>query len=161
MRKRALLPAALAVGIFISPATAQADPDSSQYVAVIPAAGKVTDDATVAHWGAVKVGVRIENAIGTPVLAAADGIVTTAGRLPSNDTVVEIRHPDGATTRYWHVDTWAVSPTQSVKAGEQIATFGENHVGDGLYFAVSRDDKPVDARAWLASHGAALGPLEF
>ncbi|TDZ41683.1 M23 family metallopeptidase [Mycobacteroides franklinii] len=106
-------------------------------------------------------GVRIENAVGTPVLAAADGLITRAGTLASNDTVVAIQHPDGVVTQYWHVDTWVVSPSQPVKAGEQIATFGENRHADGLYFQVSRDGKPTDARAWLASHGAQLGLLEF
>ncbi|NJR55716.1 MAG: M23 family metallopeptidase [Acaryochloris sp. CRU_2_0] len=77
------------------------------------------------RWGRPHRGIDIASAIGTPVVAAAPGIVTTAGwNSGGYGNLVEIRHPDGSLTVYAHNNTIRTRVGQSVDQGEQIAEMG-------------------------------------
>lgn len=77
------------------------------------------------RWGRPHRGIDIAAAIGTPVVASAPGIVTTAGwNSYGYGNLVEIRHPDGSLTVYAHNNTIKTYVGQSVDQGQQIAEMG-------------------------------------
>ncbi|MDO3648241.1 M23 family metallopeptidase [Nocardia mangyaensis] len=94
--------------------------------------------------------VDIANAIGTPILATADGAVVAAGPASGFGQWVKIRHADGTETIYGHVDSYSVQLGQQVDAGQQIARMGNegSSTGPHLHFAVRRN-----GAAWIRSRG--------
>jgi murein DD-endopeptidase MepM/ murein hydrolase activator NlpD len=112
------------------------------------------------RWGVLHAGIDIANAIGTPILAAEDGVVTDAGPTAGYGAWVKIRHADGTVTLYGHVNTWLVSPGQRVMAGDQIATIGNRgqSTGPHLHFSVLKNGSDyVDPVPWLAAKGLSPG----
>lgn len=88
------------------------------------------------YHGAVDFGVSV----GTPVYAAADGIVVTStwGGSDSYGYYVKIKHYDGTYTLYAHASSLAVSVGQVVKQGQLIMYSGNtgNSTGPHLHFEV-------------------------
>jgi len=75
---------------------------------------------------------------GTPIIAAAAGIVKHVERHPHYGNMVDIDHGDDLVTRYAHALNILVAPGQFVKRGEQIATIGSTgrSTGPHLHFEV-------------------------
>ena len=69
-------------------------------------------------------GLDIAAPVGTPILAAADGIVSFVGPLAAFGNVVFLNHGHGFTTFYAHVSTSRVKEGQPVKRGDEIARVG-------------------------------------
>jgi hypothetical protein len=112
------------------------------------------------RWGVLHAGIDIANAIGTPIYAVADGVVTDAGPTAGYGAWVKIRHSDGTVTLYGHVNTWLVSKGQRVMAGDQIATIGNrgNSTGPHCHFSVLRNGTDfIDPVPWLAQRGLSPG----
>jgi murein DD-endopeptidase MepM/ murein hydrolase activator NlpD len=112
------------------------------------------------RWGVLHAGIDIANAIGTPILAAEDGVVTDAGPTAGYGAWVKIRHSDGTVTLYGHVNTWLVTPGERVMAGDQIATIGNRgqSTGPHLHFSVLRNGTDyIDPVPWLAAKGLSPG----
>ncbi|TRW82033.1 M23 family metallopeptidase [Mycolicibacterium sp. 018/SC-01/001] len=112
------------------------------------------------RWGVLHAGIDIANAIGTPIYAAADGVVTDAGPTAGYGAWVKIKHSDGTVTLYGHVNTWLVSVGQRVMAGDQIATIGNrgNSTGPHLHFSVLANGTDfIDPVPWLAKRGLSPG----
>ncbi|MGL5196311.1 MAG: peptidoglycan DD-metalloendopeptidase family protein [Chroococcales cyanobacterium] len=89
------------------------------------------------RWGRMHKGIDIAGPIGTPIMAAATGIVTFAGwNSGGYGNLVEIEHPDGSLTRYAHNHRILVSAGQSVIQGQLIAEMGStgNSTGPHLHF---------------------------
>jgi murein DD-endopeptidase MepM/ murein hydrolase activator NlpD len=84
------------------------------------------------RWGRMHKGIDIAAPIGTPVVAAAPGVVITAGW---NDggygNLVEIQHPDGSVTLYGHNDRILVRVGQQVAQAQQIAEMGSTGYSTG------------------------------
>ncbi|MDO4302920.1 MAG: M56 family metallopeptidase [Bacillota bacterium] len=82
---------------------------------------------------------------GTPVTAAADGIVVKTGEDTACGHYVIILHGNGDATYYSCLDEILVEEGQQVSRGEQIATVGRTGTSTGphLHFAVSRDGKYI------------------
>lgn len=111
------------------------------------------------RWGALHAGVDIANTIGTPIFAAADGVVIAAGPTAGYGMWVKLRHQDGAITLYGHIDSTNVSVGQRVLAGDQVATMGNrgNSTGPHLHFEVHRAGVDrIDPAAWLRQRGTEL-----
>jgi murein DD-endopeptidase MepM/ murein hydrolase activator NlpD len=114
------------------------------------------------RWGVLHGGIDIANAIGTPIVAASDGVVIDAGPTAGYGAWVKLRHSDGTVTLYGHVNTWLVSVGQRVMAGDQIATIGNrgNSTGPHLHFEVLLGGtNRIDPVPWLAQRG--LGPGKY
>jgi murein DD-endopeptidase MepM/ murein hydrolase activator NlpD len=113
------------------------------------------------RWGALHDGIDVAGPVGTPVYAAADGVVKEAGYTNSGyGAWVLITHSDGTVTRYGHVNSWTVQTGQRVVAGDQIATIGNrgNSTGPHLHFAVLLGgSNATDPVPWMAAHGVSLG----
>jgi murein DD-endopeptidase MepM/ murein hydrolase activator NlpD len=92
-------------------------------------------------------GTDIAASTGTPVVAAASGLVTAAGYNSSMGNYVIIAHGDGITTRYYHNSRLAVSAGQSVTAGQVISYVGSTGwvTGPHLHFEVRIDGTAVNA----------------
>jgi hypothetical protein len=112
------------------------------------------------RWGVLHAGIDIANSIGTPIYAAADGVVIDAGPTAGYGAWVKVRHADGTVTLYGHVNTWLVSKGDRVMAGDQIATIGNrgNSTGPHLHFSVLLNGTDfVDPVPWLAKRGLTPG----
>jgi murein DD-endopeptidase MepM/ murein hydrolase activator NlpD len=86
------------------------------------------------RWGRMHRGIDIAAPVGTPVVASASGVVISAGW---NDggygNLVEIRHPDGAVTRYAHNQAMFTRPGAVVNQGEMIAHMGSTGRSTGSH----------------------------
>jgi murein DD-endopeptidase MepM/ murein hydrolase activator NlpD len=71
------------------------------------------------HWG-----VDVAVPAGTPIAAAADGIVTMAADLFLTGNTVIVDHGLGLSTTYAHLVTVAVHPGDHVRQGQTIGTVG-------------------------------------
>ena len=112
------------------------------------------------RWGVLHGGIDLANSIGTPILAAADGVVIDAGPTAGYGAWVKLRHADGTVTLYGHVNTWLVNIGERVWAGDQIATIGNrgNSTGPHLHFEVLQNGTDrVDPVGWLAKRGLSPG----
>jgi murein DD-endopeptidase MepM/ murein hydrolase activator NlpD len=112
------------------------------------------------RWGALHGGIDLANAIGTPIYAAADGVVIDAGPTAGFGAWVKVRHNDGTVTLYGHVNTWLVGVGDRVLAGDQIATIGNrgNSTGPHLHFEVLLNGTDrIDPVGWLAQRGLSPG----
>ncbi len=87
-------------------------------------------------------GVNIPGPIGTPIVAAADGIVVESSYFNYYGNVIEIQHVNGISTFYAHNNRLVVSKGQSVKQGQQIAERGNTGRSSGphLYFEIRTSD---------------------
>ena len=112
------------------------------------------------RWGVLHGGIDIANSIGTPIVAAADGVVIDVGPTAGYGAWVKLRHADGTVTLYGHVNTWTVSIGQRVWAGDQIATIGNrgNSTGPHCHFEVLLNGTDrIDPVGWLAKRGLSPG----
>ena len=97
-------------------------------------------------------GIDIANDMGTPIVATADGVVTTAGW---NDggygNMVDIDHGNGIMTRYGHAMQVAVSAGQHVRRGQVIAYMGSTGYSTGphLHYEVRVNGKAVNPAGYL------------
>ncbi|MDB9446271.1 peptidoglycan DD-metalloendopeptidase family protein [Anabaena sp. CS-542/02] len=84
------------------------------------------------RWGRMHRGIDIANATGTPIYAAADGVVETSGwNRGGFGILVDIRHSDGSLTRYAHNNRTLVRVGQQVTKGQQIAEMGSTGFSTG------------------------------
>ncbi|WP_162160906.1 peptidoglycan DD-metalloendopeptidase family protein [Leptolyngbya sp. PCC 6406] len=122
-------------------------PDSSEYLPeapnrfngyIWPAQG-VLSSGYGWRWGRMHRGIDIAGPVGTPIVAAATGVVVTSGwNSGGYGNMVDIRHPDGSLTRYAHHSRNLVQAGQQVRQGQQIAEMGSTGFSTGphLHFEV-------------------------
>jgi len=101
-------------------------------------------------------GVDFAASTGTPVRAAGDGMIASAGRNGDYGNHIEIRHENGWSTTYSHLNSIAsvVHPGQPVKQGQIIGTVGQTGLATGphLHFALYRNGQysnPLTAKVEL------------
>lgn len=91
------------------------------------------------RWGRMHHGVDIAGPVGTPIVAAASGVIERAGwNSGGYGNLIDIRHADGSMTRYAHNSRLLVSSGQQVAQGQQIAEMGSTGYSTGphLHFEV-------------------------
>jgi murein DD-endopeptidase MepM/ murein hydrolase activator NlpD len=89
------------------------------------------------RWGKMHQGIDIAGPIGTPVVAAADGVVIASGFSSGGyGNVIDIQHPDGSFTRYGHNNRLIAGVGQTVKQGQHISDMGNTgrSTGPHLHF---------------------------
>jgi len=94
---------------------------------------------------------------GTPVVAPADGVVTSTGWRTGYGKVIEINHGYGITTRYAHLHRMEVAPGDIVRRGEPIGQVGSTgrSTGPHLHYEVLENGKQVDPERFLAGEAGA------
>ena len=96
-----------------------------------PAKGVLTSGFGM-RWGRMHKGIDVANSIGTPVYAAADGVIEKSGwNNGGYGNMVDIRHTDGSITRYGHNSKILVRVGQPVHQGETIALMGNTGFSTG------------------------------
>lgn len=84
------------------------------------------------RWGRMHRGIDIAAPTGTPIVAAADGVVTySRWNSGGYGYLVEITHPDGAVTLYAHNSRLLVREGQQVTQGQQVAEMGSTGYSTG------------------------------
>ena len=112
--------------------------------------------------GAVDYGVSV----GTPVKAAADGVVMTTKNLSSSyGTYVVIQHANGLQTYYAHGKSGSISvePGEIVKQGQQIMLSGNtgNSSGPHLHFEVRKSPYNYSYSAKAYGQDSRVDPLQY
>src|SRR5438105_4807135 len=113
-------------------------------------------------------GLDLSAPTGTPIYAAADGIVSFAGRYPLRESanwwrfgnVVVLNHADRFITIYGHCDTLNVRRGEEVKQGQVIATVGNTgwSTNSHLHYEVRSDlEQPgsyvaIDPRIYILNY---------
>jgi len=97
-------------------------------------------------------GIDLAAATGTPVKAAAPGVVRSAGRVGNYGNVVVIDHGRGIESRYGHLDSIDVTPGQRVEPDQRIGVTGNTgrSTAPHLHYEVLVAGKPVDPRTLTA-----------
>jgi murein DD-endopeptidase MepM/ murein hydrolase activator NlpD len=103
------------------------------------------------HAGAFHPGLDFRGPIGSPILAAAHGVVSFAGRKAGYGNCIEIDHGDGLVTRYAHMSAFRARFGEHVAAGQVIGAIGSTgrSTGPHLHFEVRINDRPVNPRPFL------------
>lgn len=99
----------------------------------------LTDTFGYQDWrGGSHNGIDIGASYGSPIYAAAGGVVWIAGYSDSAGNWIVIEHGDGVKTVYMHASELYVSPGQTVSAGQPIAAVGSTgwSTGPHLHFGV-------------------------
>lgn len=101
--------------------------------------------------GAMHSGIDFKGAIGSPILAAADGRVSFAGWKAGYGKAVEVTHGNGMMTRYAHLSRIDVKPGQLIEAGATLGGLGSTgrSTGPHLHYEVRINDRAVNPRPFL------------
>jgi murein DD-endopeptidase MepM/ murein hydrolase activator NlpD len=104
-------------------------------------------------YTAMHPGIDLAGPIGTPIYAAADGIVDRAGWANGYGNLVEIDHGKAIQTRYGHLSAILVSTGQRVHRGDLIARMGSTgrSTGSHLHYEVRIDGHAVNPVPFLQS----------
>jgi murein DD-endopeptidase MepM/ murein hydrolase activator NlpD len=115
-------------------------------------------------WARYHTGIDFSAGMGTPIHAAAAGVVTNAGSGSAGwaGTYVTIRHSDGKTSLYAHMSSVTVHVGEKVSGGQKVGavgmtgrTFGP-HVHFEIYppgVKVGDPYKAIDPAPWLHARG--------
>lgn len=100
-------------------------------------------------------GVDFSARIGTPIVAAANGVVIAAEKHPEYGNLVEVDHGNDYTTRYAHASTLLVKTGQLVKRGQRLAEVGNTgrSTGPHLHFEVRYKGASVNPARFLPRLG--------
>jgi murein DD-endopeptidase MepM/ murein hydrolase activator NlpD len=100
-------------------------------------------------------GIDVAAQRGTPILAAADGVVTFSGKLAGYGRAIVITHGFGFKTFYGHNQENKVRKGQQVKRGQAIGTVGNSgySTGSHVHYEVIVDGAPVDPLKYIIDEG--------
>lgn len=155
---RAAHAAAAAPPSLLSP-FAKAPEDDTVYVSssrnpnfIWPVRGQVISSYGPKAGGLYNDGINIAAPRGTPVKAAADGMVVYVGdKLQSYGNLVLIRHAGGMVTAYAHLNSVTVREGMSVKRGQSIGAVGSTGTvaNAQLHFEVRKGKDTLDPKSYL------------
>ncbi len=91
------------------------------------------------------------NKVGSPVIAVASGIVIRSERVNAYGNLVEIRHPNGYTTRYAHNKKNLVKKGDIVHKNQTIAYVGSTgrSTGAHVHFEVRKNNKVINPAEFI------------
>lgn len=110
---------------------------------------------------ALHTGLDFPAAVGTPIRAAAGGIVGALEVHPEYGQLLELNHGNGLVTRYAHCAAITVPVGALVRRGQVVAQVGNSgrSTGAHLHFEVLVDGVPQDPARFLAGPPAPPAPL--
>ena len=100
--------------------------------------------------------------LGTPIYAATDGVVLDAGPASGYGNAVYIQDEEGSVHIYGHMRYYDVRAGQIVRAGDKIASVGNEGFSTGphLHWQIhqgGRNGQTVDPQAWLRARDVPVG----
>ncbi len=97
-------------------------------------------------------GVDLIAPTGTPILAAAGGVVSSVEFQPDYGNIVDVDHENGLTSRYAHVSKSMVKVGDVVMKGQRIALVGATGrtTGAHLHFEVREKGIPLNPNKFLS-----------
>jgi murein DD-endopeptidase MepM/ murein hydrolase activator NlpD len=97
--------------------------------------------------------------VGTPIQAAAGGVVLATNHHPTYGNLLEIDHGNGLVTRYAHTSRILVKPGDLIKRGQVVAESGNSgrSTGPHLHFEVLVENVPQDPARFLAAKLGSVG----
>ena len=100
----------------------------------------------ILHFTRFHAGVDFGAAWGSPIVAAADGQVVSAGWAGGYGREVKIAHGGGLLTAYGHMSGIVASSGSFVRAGQLIGYVGSSGLSTGphLHYEVRRDGVPIN-----------------
>jgi len=104
------------------------------------------------RWGRPHEGIDLSTPPGTPVMAAADGVVAYAGHgIRGYGNLLVVAHDGGLMTVYAHNAVLSVRQGEHVKRGQVIAMSGQSGraTAPHLHFEVRRGESPIDPMPFL------------
>jgi murein DD-endopeptidase MepM/ murein hydrolase activator NlpD len=127
---------------------------------VLPTQG-VLSTCFCMRWGTFHYGIDLAAPLGTPILAATDGVVLRAGPASGFGNAIYVQNSDGDIEIYGHMRYYYVEAGQIVHAGDLIAKVGSEgqSTGPHLHFQLdhgSMTGKPFDPIAWFRQRGIAI-----
>jgi murein DD-endopeptidase MepM/ murein hydrolase activator NlpD len=131
-------------------------PDGAMAGFIWPAKGQFTSGYGW-RWGRMHKGIDVAANEGTPIYAAAGGVVTySAWNDGGYGNLVEITHPDGTVTIYGHNSRLLVRSGERVRQGQQISEMGSTGFSTGphLHFEIRTPGQgAVNPIAYLPKQG--------
>jgi murein DD-endopeptidase MepM/ murein hydrolase activator NlpD len=132
-----------------------------QTVISIPSMQPVDKLTFTSHFGvrsdpfrgtaAMHAGVDIPGAMGTPIYATADGVISHAGWQGGYGNMIQVNHGRGIETRYGHLSKILVADNTRVHRGQIIGLMGSTgrSTGSHLHYEVRVDGKAVNPIPFL------------
>jgi murein DD-endopeptidase MepM/ murein hydrolase activator NlpD len=119
----------------------------------------------ILHTERAHMGVDYAAPVGTPVWAAASGVVESAGPAGGAGNMVVLRHDNGLATYYMHLSKFAkgLHPGQRVTAKQVIAFVGATGLATGphLHFGVKRNGEYVDPLKLAPERGPGVSKAQM
>ncbi|MGY1641600.1 M23 family metallopeptidase [Geodermatophilus sp. SYSU D00703] len=127
---------------------------------VLPTQGRMST-CFCTRWGAMHWGIDLAAPLGTPIVAAVDGVVIRAGAASGYGNALYIQDADGDVHVYGHMRYYSVRAGDIVHAGDEIAKVGNEgqSTGPHLHYEIHRGGmtgRPIDPQAYLAERGVTL-----
>lgn len=124
---------------------------------IYPTRGYVSSAFSNARWHPIldrpraHTGIDIVAPRGTPVVASANGRVSSVGHQGDYGLLVDIDHGYGVVTRYAHLSKALVKVGQVVERGEQIGNVGQSGLAMGphLHYEVLVHGRPANPRRYI------------
>ncbi|MBX3654311.1 MAG: M23 family metallopeptidase [Ramlibacter sp.] len=110
---------------------------------------------------ALHTGLDFPSAPGTPILAAAGGVVVTQEFHPEYGNMIEIDHGNDLITRYAHASRVFVKKGDLIRRGQKVAEVGTTgrSTGPHLHFEVLVQGVPQDPQKFLMAGQRHPGPV--
>ena len=117
-----------------------------------PTTGKVIATFGIKQSGRRNDGINIKAPEGSPVRAAKSGKVIYRGNeLPAWGNLVLVKHENGWTTAYAHLEKFLVNVGADISTGDILGAVGKTGNVDDyqLHFQVRKNSKPLDPLKFL------------
>ncbi len=143
---------------------ADAEKNEEEFTLALPVFGEINFDfamdklvysKTLDDWRTHS-GIDIASSMGTPVKAAADGVVSQIKHDPRFGITIIVDHENGYKTVYCNLaNDSMVAPNQKISQGDVLSSIGDTALFETaepahLHFEVLKDDIPVDPKGYLA-----------
>jgi hypothetical protein len=127
------------------------------YPSILPARGWRTSNWSdqrmhpIFHEELPHPGIDVAAPTGTPIVAAADGVVTSVFENGGYGRMVIVNHGRGLVTRYAHCSRFLVQQGQRVKRGDIIAEVGSTGIATAphLHYEVLKNGRPLDPDLYI------------
>ena len=126
----------------------------------LPTQGRMTTCFCM-RWGSMHWGLDLAAPLGTPIVAATDGVVLRAGAASGYGKAIYIQDADGDVHVYGHMRYLYVEAGDVVSAGDLIAKVGSEgqSTGPHLHYEIHKggmNGKPTDPEDWLGTRGITI-----